>query len=430
MTERPLTNSPEDLNSKSAISAPVKEKIRMQAQRYQKGSLSIVKRKSQPDVWVFRYYAEEAGHRTYKKRVIGTVVELPKRRDAEKAVLQLRVQANEGAAFAPLTVEQLVAHYQNVELPLKAPSTQAGYRDYLAAHIIPKWGQHRLAAVKSVDVESWLRKLNRLDGKPASPGTKTKIRNLMSSIFTHAIRYEWAAKNPISTVRTSSRRLRDPDILAPEEFQALLRELPQRECVMVLLDGSTGLRRGELIALRWRDIDFNTPQANITRSIWRNLVGDAKTVSSRRPVPLPSIVVEELKQWRKTSLYNSADDYIFPSIVKNGSQPLTPDMLLRRQIRSALKRIGVTKRIGWHSFRHTLGTMLRLQGVDLKVAQELLRHSNPRTTMELYQQTVGDEKRLAQGLAFRGLLGGIASEGAETDPPAPSEPLRKQRSSL
>src|SRR5260370_902377 len=80
------------VDSTTAISARAKE-IRMQAQRYQRGSLSLLKRKSQPDVWVFRYYAEEGGRRAYKKKIVGTVIEFPKRKDAEKRVAQLREAA-------------------------------------------------------------------------------------------------------------------------------------------------------------------------------------------------------------------------------------------------------------------------------------------------------------------------------------------------
>ena len=87
------------------------------------------------------------------------------------------------------------------------------------------------------------------------------------------------------------------------------------------------------------------------------------------------------------------------------TRPLTQDMTLRRYIWTALKLIGVTKRIGWHGVRHGLATMLRQHGVDIKAAQELLRHANSRITLEVYQQAVGDEKRAAQNLAFRGLLG-------------------------
>ena len=389
----------------------------MQAPRYQRGSLSLQKRKSQPDAWVYRYYADEGDRRVYKKKFLGTVIEFPKRKDAEKAVAQLRVDVNDGASFAPMNLEQLVTHYKRVELPLKAHSTAEGYKNYLTLHIVPKWGKHSLSAIKSVEVETWLRNLKKVNGKPASPGTKTKIRNLMSALFAHAVRYEWAARNPITAVRTSAKRLRTPDILTAEELQALLLKLSQRERVMVLIAAITGLRRGELIALRWQDVDFELFQANVTHAVWHNVEGDCKTEASRKPVPLPQLVIEELKHWRSVTLYRADTDYLFPSVAKNGSQPLQPDMILRRHIRPALKQLGVTKRIGFHSFRHGLAVMLRQQGVDLKTAQELLRHANSRITLEVYQQAVGAEKRVAQGLAVRGLLEG----GLTQHPSAPSE---------
>jgi integrase len=186
---------------------------------------------------------------------------------------------------------------------------------------------------------------------------------------------------------------------------------------MVLMDGITGFRRGELIALRWADIDFELSQANVTHAIWNNVEGDVKTEASRKPVPIPQMVIEELKQWRAVTLYRADSDYLFPSVRKNGSQPITPDMILRRHIRPALQRTGVTKHIGWYSFRHGLATMLRQQKVDLKTAQELLRHANPRITPEIYQQAVSEEKRAAQDLVFRGLFGG----GSTQHPSAPSE---------
>jgi integrase len=405
------------VNSTAAISALATRRLRMQTQRYQRGSLSLVKRKSKPDTWVYRYYAEDNGRRVYKKQIVGTVVEFPKRKDAEKAVAPLRVDVNDGAAFAPMNMDQLAAHYQVVELPSKAYSTQEGYKNYIAIHILPKWGKHSLSAVKSVEVEAWLRTLKTAKGKPASPGTRTKIRNLMSAIFSHAIRYEWAARNPITAVRTSSKRLRTPDILTPEEFQGLIQELPERARVIVLLAGTTGLRRGELIGLRWGDIDFDAAQADVMRSVWRNIEGDTKTEVSRRPVPLHPIVMEALKDWRKESLYSADADFVFPSIEKNGTQPISPETILRRQIRPTLKKLGITKQVGFHTFRHTLGTWLRQRGIDIKTAQELLRHANPRITMAIYQQAVSAERRDAQNRVVAGLI----PAGVLQHPSAPSE---------
>lgn len=407
----------ERLKSTAAISALSKEKIRMKAQRYQRGSLSLRKRKSLPDVWEFRHY-EKVGNKTaYKKQIVGAVTQFPRRIDAEKAVAQLRVDVNQGAEHAPMNFEQLAAHYEQVELPSKAYSTQEGYKNYLNLHVLPKWGRHSLSSIKAVEIEAWLRGLKTAKGRPASPGTKTKIRNLMSTLFSHAIRYEWSSRNPISSVRTSAKRQRIPDVLTTDEFQALIPELPHRARVIVLLAGSTGLRRGEIIALRWRDIDFKACQADVQHSVWRNVEGDTKTEVSRKPVPLPLFVVDELKQWREASLYKLEDDFVFPSVLKNGKQAISPDSILKREIRPALKRIGVTKRVGFHTFRHTLATLLSSLGVNVKTTQELLRHANPSITMRIYQQAVSEEKRTAQHLAFSTLF----PDGVQSNPPAPKE---------
>jgi hypothetical protein len=132
---------------------------------------------------------------------------------------------------------------------------------------------------------------------------------------------------------------------------------------------------------------------NVLRPVWRNVEGATKTEASRMPVPLHPFVIEELKQWKLATLNHSDDNYLFPSIAKNGSQPIQPDMILKRHIRPALERIGVKKRIGWHSFRHGLATMLRQKGVDIKTAQEMLRHANSRITADVYQQCVSEENR-------------------------------------
>ncbi len=101
-------------------------------------------------------------------------------------------------------------------------------------------------------------------------------------------------------------------------------------------------------------------------------------------VPLHAAVAEQLLRWRAVSPYPAETDFLFPSVRKNGKQPLTPDMILKRVIRPAAEAAGITKRIGWHTFRHSLATNLRSLGVDVKVAQELLRHANSRITLDIY----------------------------------------------
>jgi integrase len=359
--------------------------------RFQNGSLTLVKNKKADDSWFFRYYDFVAGERVHRNLRIGTVRELPRRLDAEKAILSLRSNINSGVC-SPKTVHELVAHYRKRELTLerKAFATVNAHESYLTLHILPRWKDYRLSDVKTVAVEMWLEKL------PLAPASRTKIRNIMSAVYSHGIRHEWITFNPISKVRCSAKRLREPDVLTPGEFRALLFELPLRERVMVMIAGSTGLRRSELFALRWSDVNFFTKEIAITRSCVRNHFGDTKTEASRKPVPLHQSVCDVLTEWRRSSPYRADDDFLFPSLRKNGTQPLMPDMVLKKFIRPALLRANIVgKVIGWHSFRHSLATNLRSLGVDVKVAQELLRHANSRTTMDLYTQAVSADKRSA-----------------------------------
>lgn len=387
--------------------------------RIQQGSLLRLKRKSGPDVWVLRWYDETGGTRIYRKRTLGNVIRYPHLRDAERAADALRNTIN-SEFIVPETVAELATHYREHELTeeKKAYATVEANTHYLTNHIVPKWGTTYLTDVRTVDVEMWLHSLQ------FAPGTRSKIRNIMSAMFNHAIRHEWMYQNPITKVRTSAKRLREPDVLTPAEIASLLAELELRERAMVMLAGSTGLRRSELVALTWADIDLVLMQVNVRRSCVRNHFGDTKTEASRKPVPLHPAVVKCLEAWRKESPYKKEENFVFPSIRRMGKQPLSPDTLLKKVIRPAVLRAGITeKTIGWHSFRHSLATNLRDAGVDLKTAQELLRHANSRITLDVYTRAISARKREANNRIMTMVL----QEGKKKKAlPAPSKGAKAQ----
>jgi integrase len=178
-----------------------------------------------------------------------------------------------------VSVETLVKHYQEHELPdifskqkpatgssdehHKSYSTQYVYDIYLKKWVLPRWRSYRLSEVKAVDVEACLKTM------PLARGSRAKIRNLMSALFSHAIRWEWTDRNPIKSVRQSAKRMRTPDVLTPEEIMALLKELPEPLRTAAELDAFTGLRRGELIGLQWEDVDFENLVIHVRRSVVR-----------------------------------------------------------------------------------------------------------------------------------------------------------------
>jgi integrase len=363
------------------------------------------RRRSGPDVWIFRWYETGTdGKSKYRKAIVGTVDTLANEASALKAAQALRIDANQEtpqAGAGPSTIAMLVAHYRLKELAgdrngRKAFSTRSAYECNLENWILPRWGDHMLDQVKSVAVEDWL------DGIKRAKGTRAKIRNLMSALFTHAMRYEWSDKHP--------------NVLELVELQLLLSKLGIRERTWVLLDAGTGLRVSELLALRWRDVDFDALELSVTRSIWHQVVGDCKTEASAKPVPLDSYMAEDLLRWRRQSVYALDDDYVFASETMRGKQPYWPDNLMKRHIRPVAKANGIHKRIGWHTFRHSFGTLLKANGEDVKTVQELLRHANSRITLDVYTQATNSHKRAAQSKVVRMMVPNLGETKGATHP--------------
>lgn len=373
--------------------------------RYQHGCISREVRKAGPDVWIFRWREiNTEGRKINRKVVVGSLQQYKTESAAHKAAQALRININQETAqrnLRPIVVEQLVQHYIERELSAgskKAYSTVAIYKVNLRTWILPRWGACRIQDVRPTAVEEWLSALT------LANGTKAKIRNQMSALFKHAMRYEWLDRNPIALVRQSAKRERTPEVLTEDEIKSLLRELQDPYRTMVFLAAATGLRVSELLALKWADVDFENLQISLNRAIVHQVIGDLKTEASRKPVPIAIELAEALCTRRLESAYSRNEDWVFASSEKNGRQPYWPENLLRRHIRPAAGRCGIRKRIGWHTFRHSYATLLKANGEDVKVVQESLRHANSRITLDVYTQAITPAKRQAQSKVVKMIL--------------------------
>jgi len=309
-------------------------------------------------------------------------------------VQTLRTNIHREMQVTPLlTFQSLVDHYCQTELLAanKTEKTRKTYRVYLQRWILPNWGTTYLHLIKPVAVEQWL---GALDG--LLDGSKAKIRNIMSAIFSHAVRFEIADKNPITPVRQSARRSKVPVILEATELHRLFDELGLRERAMIITEALTGIRRSELMGLKWKDVDFIGGRIEITRSVVDQDIGTCKTEASRKPVVIDQHIVRALLAWRQESMYTSPDDWVWASPQRKGKQPLGLSSIMRLYIQPAAKRAGIQKKIGWHTFRHTFSTLVKSLGVDAKVVQELVRHASFKTTMDGYTQALEEPKRQAQ----------------------------------
>jgi integrase len=376
------------------------------SQNYQHGYLRRARRKSGSHRWEFLWREDnEAGKRVRRTAIVGTIEQYPTKELASAAANALRMQVNADRNRCPvhsISIGDLIDHYVQTDLSVEAGwhshATRMVYRYFLKKWIRPQWGEVTLRCVRTVAVEHWLRRLQRADGAPLANPTKAKIRNIFSVLFNHAIRCEWLeqGRNPIVLVRQSAKRMSIPDVLLSSEIQALLGQLDASSRLMVTLAVTTGLRRSELFALRWGEVNFSSLAIDVRRSIYLGTIGDCKTETSRQAVPIDERVAADLWLWKEKTRYGDANDWIFPSNRNQGKAPCWPGVVMQKVIRPAALRAGIRKKIGWHTFRHTYSTLLIANGENVKVVQELMRHASSRFTLENYSQAQLIAKRQAQ----------------------------------
>ena len=192
----------------------------------------------------------------------------------------------------------------------------------------------------------------------------------------------------------------------------------------ILLDLATGLRRGELMALQWDDLNFKTGVLNVNKQVY-DVRGELqrstpKTKSSIRKIVLPPAVVEVLREYKET--VNSR--WMFPSPVKEDC-PITPGVV-RRRLQLILEHAGC-KHVRFHDIRHTFATLALENGMDVKTLSAMLGHVSAATTLDIYTHITDDMQRAAAANIDRGIGKAAPQEGAsatgqETAPPTEGKP--------
>jgi integrase len=304
-----------------------------------------------------------------------------------------------------MTFGELINHYLDHELPRLSKSARMGNKSYIKNWIEPAWHGRLAHSMKTMQIQEWLDKVERPDG------TKLKIKNVLSTIFSHGVRWELVERNPVcgqggtpghrgasTGVRQSNRISITRVVLPPDVVRQTLEQLPLREATMALVDAVTALRASELVALKWKNVGWET---GILHSEFALVEGELKeTKSGSYPLPLAQAVLEVLRLWREHTPYRSNEDWIFASPHYHGKTPYTYQILFRRHIRPVIERVSGLKSsreapIGWHTLRRSLATLLISNGENVKVTQSQLRHTTPKITLELYAQAVSADQQRA-----------------------------------
>ena len=367
----------------------------MARRRYQTGC--VFKRGKRRKVWVARWREDvlcEDGKvgRILRSVVLGSVADLPTRKDAQvrldeelRGVNQGTVRPESSMLFGTFAEEQ----WKTLVLPTLKLSTQHGYKTVLAKHLLPYWRDWRLRDIGRQDIQQWV-----ADRFRQKLGWQT-VRNswtLLSGILETAVEYGYLSMNPARGVKFPEKELKEaPVLFTAEDFVKLLEQLDEPYRTMARLIALTGLRIGELLAVRWRCLDLEIGTLSVRESVYEGKFQSPKTRKSRRTMPLGPQIIVWLREHRLRAKRTESDDLVFGN---RKGQPLRESKLLRNVLQPAAERAGLG-RVTWHQFRHIHSSLLNDLRVPVKIAQEQLGHSSISTTLNIYTHVVDASHRKA-----------------------------------
>ena len=312
-------------------------------------------------------------------------------REVRTKLRELAREVERGASPAPerLTVGDYLGHWlETVARPRVRPRTYESYETTIRVHLLPALGRIRLSRLRATDVE---RLLAAKVASGLSPRTVDYCLTVLRMALAHAERTGLVPRNVAALVEGPRVPRAEARPLTPEELARFLATIAgHRDEALYLTALGTGLRQGELLGLRWSDLDLD--RGRLTVRLQAQRIGGAlvlvepKTERSRRTVVLPPVVVEALRRHRRQQAAErlQATRWHDLGLVFCGTEGRPRDgRALTKQFQRLLARAGIPRR-PFHQLRHSVATFLLAAGVDLKVIAELLGHTQISTTADVY----------------------------------------------
>lgn len=278
-------------------------------------------------------------------------------------------------------------------------STAATYEACIYTHVIPKIGDWKLSEITTSMLDKYIADLltkgkvrNDGKGKGLSNEVVRKIHSLIQSSLERARTDGLIKVNPAKDCEVPSKHNQKVDILTKQEIKRMLIQAKEDGCFeLLLLDLTTGLRRGELLGLKWDDINFVTNEMSIQREVvlinGKVAVTPLKSNAAYRSLVIPSSISAILQNYKK----ESSSEWLFPSPVKE-NMPRDPSAV-RKKLSNVLERAGC-KHVRFHALRHTFATMALQYGLDIKTLSSIIGHSSIELTLDTYSH-VTDNMRYA-----------------------------------
>jgi integrase len=297
-----------------------------------------------------------------------------------------------GATFADAVAEYMRWLEQD---RARKPSTLRGYESIMRAHLLPAFGERRLEDITSDEVEAWSATLA---ARGLANTTRLRILTCLHGVMARAKRVWKLPRNPIGDVeKPAQRHSAEIEVFTPEEVHALVRAAASEQDAAIFLTAAfTGLRRGELVALRWRAVDFARRSIRVVASYSERALTTPKS-GRARSVPMAPPVAEALARLSSREAFTSEDDLVFPGIAGG----YLDASALYRRYKASLRRAGL-RSLRFHDLRHTFGTqVISNAAVSIMQLKAWMGHADIDTTMKYlhYAPRAGEAELVADAFA-------------------------------
>ncbi len=320
------------------------------------------------------------------------------KRQAEAELHRMITESNAGTAVEKSSMslaDYLRKWYDERCQPRLAPATLENYGIVIEKHLVPALGHVPLGELHPLRLQEMYRTM--LDqGK--HPRTVEQVHQVLHIALAQAVKWQMVARNIADLVEPPHPERREMKALSPAELTRLLDAARESSILeLVILALHTGLRRGELLGLRWENVDLENGALRVEWALQRVngqvLVKRPKTPKSRRVVPIDDEAVALLRGLRERNRH----DYVF---CRGEGEPLDPSVVTH-QFADIARRAGFPMR--FHDLRHTYATTALLAEVPLRVVQDLLGHEDMSTTANTYTHVLGALKKDAAAAIGRAL---------------------------
>ena len=305
-----------------------------------------------------------------------------------------------GATFADAAAEWLryIEHDRG-----RKPSTVAGYKVIVRSMLLPAFGELHLEAITTPMIERWVGSLDQ------SASTRTKAIVLLHGIFRRAKKVWGLSVNPVTDVeKPPLSHSGHIDVFSPEEVYALVHAAASEQDAAIYMTAAfTGLRRGELLGLHWRDVDFAGSTIRVGGNYSEGVLTTPKS-GKVRAVPMAPDVASALARLGDRENWVGDDDLVFVGTAGG----YLDGSALRRRYGSALERAGL-RQLRFHDLRHTFGTRT-IGKADIRRVQEWMGHSSIQTTMRYlhYAPRSEDAQLVAEAFRVEGPAAGTSRDNS------------------